>query len=66
MKDVLDLRFIIGAFFLVVGILLLLSSFLIHFSVEGGQSIDRDSGIVFIIFGLLMLALWKFGKKGGE
>ncbi len=64
MKNVLDLRFIIGAFFLVVGILLLLSSFLIHFTVEGGQGIDRDSGIVFIIFGLLMLAMWKFGKKG--
>jgi len=66
MKNMLDLRFVIGAFFLIVGILLLGSSFMVHFTKENGTTVNRDCGVVFILFSLIMLAMWKWGTKPTE
>jgi uncharacterized membrane protein HdeD (DUF308 family) len=51
MKRLLDLRFVIGVFFFVVGILLLLYSF---FSANPDQSVNRWCGGIFIIFSIIM------------
>ncbi len=60
MNKLLDLGFIIGAFFAVVGMLLLGYSFL------GGTvdsvTLNRWCGVVFIAFGLLMI-LFSFKKS---
>lgn len=63
MHKLLDLRFIIGLFFTIIGILLLLHSF-----ISGGaeaQSINRWSSIIFIIFGIGMILL-SFGKDAKD
>lgn len=55
MKRLFDLRFIIGAFFAIIGLLLVLYSF---FSAsQEGISINRWCGIAFIAFAILMLIL---------
>lgn len=57
MNKLFDLRFVIGSFFLVVGILLLGYSF---FSADNELSMhttNRWCGIVFIIFGIVMIVL---------
>lgn len=55
MNKFFDLRFVIGIFFLAVGILLLLYSFtnptVMH------AAVNRWSGIVFMVFALLMIGL---------
>ena len=51
MKRLLDLRFVIGVFFGVVGILLLLYGF---FSSNTDQSVNRWCGSIFIIFSVIM------------
>jgi len=56
MKELLDLRFIIGAFFGIVGLLLLGYSIMGQGAADS-DSINRWSGIVFIAFGLLMVFL---------
>jgi len=60
MNKFFDLRFVIGIFFLAVGILLLLDSFanptVMH------AAVNRWCGIVFMVFALIMIAL-AFGKK---
>lgn len=56
MQKFLDLRFIIGAFFALVGILLLGYSFLGNGAIDS-VTINRWCGIVFIAFGLLMIFL---------
>ncbi|MFN2457282.1 MAG: hypothetical protein ABR502_03675 [Chitinophagaceae bacterium] len=50
-----DLRFVIGAFFSIVGLLILVYSFVA--TDESAQTINRGCGIVFILFGVLMIAL---------
>jgi hypothetical protein len=66
MKNLLDLRFIIGSFFLIVGILLLIAAFTESLSIVSGVAIDRDCGILFIVFSLAMLAMWKWGGTEAE
>lgn len=56
MEKFLDLRFIIGAFFSLVGMLLLGYSFLGSGAIES-VTVNRWCGIVFIAFGLLMIFL---------
>ncbi len=62
MKKLLDLRFVIGAFFSAVGLLL----FIYHFT--GGKNIAVDSpvnlitGIVFMVFGIFMIVLSSVSK----
>jgi drug/metabolite transporter (DMT)-like permease len=51
MNKLLDLRFVIGIFFLVVGVLLLVYSFMSNVS----HPVNRWCGVVFIIFSAIML-----------
>ncbi|RYZ18161.1 MAG: hypothetical protein EOO16_23120 [Chitinophagaceae bacterium] len=51
MERLFDLRFVIGAFFTVSGILLLIYGF------SEGAGINKACGGVFLVFGLLMVAL---------
>jgi uncharacterized membrane protein HdeD (DUF308 family) len=53
MDKLLDLRFVIGLFFLVVGILLLVHSF----TSTGDQAVNQWCGGGFIIFSIVMLLL---------
>jgi len=51
MNKLFDLRFVIGMFFSVVGILLLLYSFFVK------EEINQWCGAIFIIFGIVMVVL---------
>ena len=64
MNRIFDLRFVIGIFFLVTGILLLVHSFLATSSADV-QTINRWCGIVFSVFGVLMILL-SLKKEAGE
>jgi hypothetical protein len=55
MNRLIDLRFVIGLFFLIIGMILLGYSFIT--SVADAVSINRWCGIVFILFGVFMLFL---------
>jgi len=55
MNKLFDLRFVIGSFFSVVGILLLLYAFVSE--AENQQAINSWCGGLFIIFGGLMILL---------
>ncbi len=57
MNKLFDLRFVIGSFFLIVGILLLGYSFLSADTELSMHTINRWCGIVFIVFGILMIVL---------
>lgn len=61
MNKLLDLRFVIGLFFTVVGLLLLVFSF----TSSEGHSINTWCGAVFCIFGVLMIVL-SFGKDAND
>lgn len=61
MKNILDLRFVIGLFFLLVGLFLLITSFVVIPSGDKTEVVNRWSGIVYMIFGGIMLVLWRFG-----
>ena len=55
MKKLLDLRFVIGVFFTLIGFLLLAYHFM---SAEGTTSaVNLWAGVVFAVFGLLMILL---------
>ena len=56
MNKIFDLRFVIGSFFTLIGILLLGYSFTAP-TVENTQVINRWCGIVFIVFGVFMIIL---------
>jgi protein-S-isoprenylcysteine O-methyltransferase Ste14 len=58
MKKFFDLRFVIGLFFLVVGALLFLYSFIS--SLAEASIINRWCGGIFIVFSIVMilLSLW--------
>ena len=60
MKKLFDLRFVIGAFFCIIGILLLGYSF---FSAKDGVQVNRVCGIIFIAFGVSMIWLSYRGNK---
>ena len=55
MNRLIDLRFVIGLFFLIVGMILLAYSFIT--AVVDAVSINRWCGIVFMAFGIFMLVL---------
>jgi hypothetical protein len=57
MKNILDLRFIIGAFFSVIGIVLVIYALAIAHT---GCEINVYGGLAYLIFGVLMLWLWHF------
>ena len=55
LNKLFDLRFVIGMFFLVIGLLILVYSFFVE--PEGAQNTNRWSGFIFALFGVLMVAL---------
>jgi hypothetical protein len=57
MNRLFDLRFVIGSFFLVVGILLLGYSFLSADTNLSMHTINRWCGVFFIVFGVIMIVL---------
>jgi len=62
MNKLFDLRFVIGSFFTIVGLLLLIYTLV---SSEGGQAVNGWSGGIFLVFGLLMIWL-SFQKDAGD
>ena len=65
MNKLLDLRFVIGLFFTLIGLLLLVYSFFATTQLETGESINRYTGIVFLVFGILMTLL-SFRKNAND
>lgn len=63
MNKLFDLRFVIGAFFTLVGILLLLYGFLSQN--QSVQAVNKWCGSVFTVFGILMIFL-SFGKDAHD
>ena len=57
LNKLFDLRFVIGSFFLLVGILLLAYSFLSADTTLNMQTVNRWCGIVFICFAVVMIVL---------
>lgn len=57
MNKLLDLRFVIGVFFTIIGLLLLLYSFFSASEVEAGKGINRYSGLALLVFGIFMIIL---------
>ncbi|MGN6402608.1 MAG: hypothetical protein ACTHMD_19270 [Flavisolibacter sp.] len=55
MNKLFDLRFVIGSFFSIVGLLLLIYS--LASKVREGQSINSWCGVLFLVFGVLMILL---------
>lgn len=55
MHKLFDLRFVIGAFFTVAGLLLLIYSFTVKAPEDA--SVNRWCGSIFAVFGVLMIAL---------
>ena len=55
----IDLRSVIGWFFIIISILLLIASF----TTVNGSDINRDCGITFLVFGGIMYGLSRRGKK---
>lgn len=55
MHKLFDLRFVIGAFFTVAGLLLLAYSFIV--TVAYDASVNRWCGGIFAVFGILMIGL---------
>lgn len=61
--NLFDLRFVIGMFFLIIGLIVFLASFG-ESSVPGGNQINLYSGIVFLVFAGLMLLSYRSSQKG--
>lgn len=54
----LDLRIVIGLFFIIISVLLLIASFV----TANGSEINRITGLTFLAFGIIMYALSKIKK----
>ena len=61
--NLFDLRFLIGMFFLIVGVIVVLASFGTS-SVSNGNQINLYSGIVFLVFAGIMLLSYRSSQKG--
>jgi drug/metabolite transporter (DMT)-like permease len=59
MNRLFDLRFVIGAFFTITGLMLLAYGF------AEGAPVNRWCGIVFTLFGIFMIAL-SYGKQSDD
>lgn len=57
MKKLLDLRFVIGVFFAVVGSLLVIYHFVVGTAALFSASVNLWSGLLFILFGISMIIL---------
>lgn len=58
----LDLRLVIGLFFLIVSIILIVTSFII----SNGNEINRDAGFAFLVFSAVMILLSRRKQKGDK
>jgi cytochrome c biogenesis protein CcdA len=56
MNRLFDLRFVIGVFFTLVGLLLAIYGFASS-NADNVQTVNRGCGIVFTVFGVLMIIL---------
>jgi hypothetical protein len=65
MNKLLDLRFVIGLFFTIIGLLLLIQSITGTTALETGESINRWTGVVFGLFGVFMILL-SFKKEAHD
>lgn len=65
-RDILDLRMIIAAFFTLVGVLLLIVSFVMKTEAGKTETVNRWSGVFYIIFGVIMYFLWRHGSHEDE
>lgn len=63
MNKIFDLRFVIGSFFTVVAVLLIIYSFISPES--DAQIINRGCGILFGVFGIIMIIL-SFSKDAHD
>lgn len=54
MNKLLDLRFVIGVFFAILGVLLIIYSFS---RAGGAETTNRWCGTIFLLFGIVMIAL---------
>ncbi len=63
MKNILDLRFIIGLFFGITGIILIIGSFVNHASAGKTETVNFWAGIVYVVFCIIMFILWLSGRK---
>jgi uncharacterized membrane protein HdeD (DUF308 family) len=63
MNKILDLRFVIGVFFTVLGLILTAYSFSVDDSTS--ESINRWCGMVFAVFGIVMIVL-SFSKDAHD
>ncbi|HQW13146.1 MAG TPA: hypothetical protein PLP06_13440 [Saprospiraceae bacterium] len=66
MRKLLDLRFVIGVFFALVGLLLFIYHFVGAAPVHLSQSVNLWCGILFILFGIGMIGLSYLKKVEGE
>jgi len=55
----LDLRLVIGLFFLIVSLILIITSFI----EKNGNTINKDTGLVFLVFSAVMIWLSKRKQK---
>jgi hypothetical protein len=55
MNKLFDLRFVIGSFFSIIGILLLIYGFLIE--AGAGSPVNKWCGGAFVVFGVIMILL---------
>ena len=65
MKKLLDLRFVIGVFFAIVGILLTVY-YLFSSKPPDSSSVNIWCGVVFMLFGVVMIALSYLNKNSEE
>ena len=65
MNKLFDLRFVIGSFFLIVGILLVGYSFLSDETALNMQTVNRWCGMFFTVFGIFMIFI-SFRKDGDD
>lgn len=66
MKKLFDLRFVIGIFFLTVGILLIVYHFFGAANKELSNSVNIRSGILYSLFGIVMILFSYTGKVPEE
>lgn len=55
MNRLLDLRFVIGIFFIIVGLLLLIYHFTGKKDAAMDTAVNLNTGIVFLLFGVFMI-----------
>ena len=65
MKKLFDLRFVIGIFFLTVGVLLIAYHFLGAENKELSNSVNIRSGILYSLFGIVMI-IFSYTSKVSE